>query len=287
MTSHALRVFQRAMTAWNAGDTDGVIANYAPDAELDLRGLALPDEEFRHGHADMRELFAQLAELWREFRFEGHEIEERHGWVVVSGTMRATAESSGLEVEREFSEAILVSDGRIVRDIYFGKREGAAGWVTKHGRPLLVAAPNLSEGRDLAKLERLERSVGPARILDVHSDPDHNRSVFTLAARQGELAAGLVSLARGGGARDRPERAPRRPSARGRARRDARGLAPRGRARPGLRRGAHRRRSRRRRSRSCRSSSTASWPRAPSTPSAPGSGAAARPRWPSAWRPGS
>jgi glutamate formiminotransferase len=62
--------------------------------------------------------------------------------------------------------------------------------------PLLLAAPNLSEGRDEAVLQRLEGSVGPARVLDVHVDPDHNRAVFTLVARQGELAAGLVGLAR-------------------------------------------------------------------------------------------
>ena len=61
--------------------------------------------------------------------------------------------------------------------------------------PLLVAVPNLSEGRDLARLERLQRALGPARLLDVHTDPDHNRSVFTLAARQGELAEGLAKLA--------------------------------------------------------------------------------------------
>ena len=56
--------------------------------------------------------------------------------------------------------------------------------------------PNLSEGRDLPKLERLQVAVAPARLLDVHTDPDHNRSVFTLAARQGELAEALASLAR-------------------------------------------------------------------------------------------
>ncbi|MDQ5831979.1 MAG: glutamate formiminotransferase, partial [Actinomycetota bacterium] len=61
--------------------------------------------------------------------------------------------------------------------------------------PLLVAVPNLSEGRDLSRLERLQSAVGPARLLDVHTDPDHNRSVFTLAARQGELGAGLRNLA--------------------------------------------------------------------------------------------
>jgi glutamate formiminotransferase/glutamate formiminotransferase/formiminotetrahydrofolate cyclodeaminase len=62
--------------------------------------------------------------------------------------------------------------------------------------PLLIAVPNVSEGRDRAVLERLEASVGPARVLDVHVDPDHNRAVFTLAARQGELAEGLVGLAK-------------------------------------------------------------------------------------------
>jgi glutamate formiminotransferase/glutamate formiminotransferase/formiminotetrahydrofolate cyclodeaminase len=62
--------------------------------------------------------------------------------------------------------------------------------------PLLMAVPNVSEGRDLATLEAIERSVAPARFLDLHTDPDHNRAVFTLAARQGEISQALVGLAR-------------------------------------------------------------------------------------------
>jgi glutamate formiminotransferase / 5-formyltetrahydrofolate cyclo-ligase len=62
--------------------------------------------------------------------------------------------------------------------------------------PLLIAVPNVSEGRDRGVLERLEQSVVHARVLDVHVDPDHNRAVFTLAGRQGELSEGLVGLAR-------------------------------------------------------------------------------------------
>jgi glutamate formiminotransferase / 5-formyltetrahydrofolate cyclo-ligase len=62
--------------------------------------------------------------------------------------------------------------------------------------PLLIAVPNVSEGRDRDVLEKLEESVGDARVLDVHVDADHNRAVFTLAGRQGELAGGLVGLAR-------------------------------------------------------------------------------------------
>jgi len=56
-------------------------------------------------------------------------------------------------------------------------------------RRLIECVPNFSEGRDLARVSELVRSVesaSGARVLDVHSDPDHNRSVVTFA---GEPAA--------------------------------------------------------------------------------------------------
>lgn len=59
--------------------------------------------------------------------------------------------------------------------------------------PLLIAVPNVSEGRDARALERLQGAFAPARFLDIHADPDHNRSVYTLAARQGQLAQALVA----------------------------------------------------------------------------------------------
>ncbi|CAN5788696.1 glutamate formimidoyltransferase [soil metagenome] len=65
--------------------------------------------------------------------------------------------------------------------------------VSEDRPPLLVAVPNVSEGRDRAAVERIGRAFAPARLLDLHSDADHGRSVYTLAARQGELAEGLVA----------------------------------------------------------------------------------------------
>lgn len=56
-----------------------------------------------------------------------------------------------------------------------------------------MAAPNVSEGRDELKIAGIERAFAPARFLDIHSDADHGRSVYTLAAPQGELSDGLVS----------------------------------------------------------------------------------------------
>jgi glutamate formiminotransferase / 5-formyltetrahydrofolate cyclo-ligase len=62
--------------------------------------------------------------------------------------------------------------------------------------PMLLAVPNVSEGRDQQAIAAIGASFAPARLLDTHSDPDHGRSVFTLAGRQGELARALVSGAR-------------------------------------------------------------------------------------------
>ncbi|MGC9974936.1 MAG: glutamate formimidoyltransferase, partial [Gaiellaceae bacterium] len=54
--------------------------------------------------------------------------------------------------------------------------------------------PNFSEGRDRATIDALAEALGArARLLDVHSDPDHNRSVFTLAGGEEELIAALLA----------------------------------------------------------------------------------------------
>jgi glutamate formiminotransferase len=47
----------------------------------------------------------------------------------------------------------------------------------------LESVPNFSEGRDAATLEALAGVLSArARLLDIHADADHNRSVFTLVA---------------------------------------------------------------------------------------------------------
>ena len=62
----------------------------------------------------------------------------------------------------------------------------------------LLAIPNVSEGRDadaIAAIGAAFASTG-ARLLDVHSDPDHHRSVFTLAGGPGQLGPALLAGAR-------------------------------------------------------------------------------------------
>src|SRR5208282_2007308 len=73
------------------------------------------------------------------------------------------------------------------------------------GARVLLAVPNVSEGADVAKLTRLAAAFAapsqpptaaagaPVRLLDVHSDADHNRSVFTLAGPPGALAGAVMN----------------------------------------------------------------------------------------------
>jgi glutamate formiminotransferase/glutamate formiminotransferase/formiminotetrahydrofolate cyclodeaminase len=59
---------------------------------------------------------------------------------------------------------------------------------------VLEAVPNVSEGRSATVLAGIESAFASgARVLDVHSDADHHRSVFTLAGEPDALADALVA----------------------------------------------------------------------------------------------
>jgi glutamate formiminotransferase len=58
----------------------------------------------------------------------------------------------------------------------------------------LESVPNFSEGRDRATIDAIGDALAShARLLDVHSDADHNRSVYTLVGSEDELGAALAA----------------------------------------------------------------------------------------------
>jgi glutamate formiminotransferase len=61
-------------------------------------------------------------------------------------------------------------------------------------RPL-ESVPNFSEGRDRSTIDAIAAALqsGGARLLDVHADEDHNRSVFTLVGSGEELVESLLA----------------------------------------------------------------------------------------------
>jgi glutamate formiminotransferase/glutamate formiminotransferase/formiminotetrahydrofolate cyclodeaminase len=58
----------------------------------------------------------------------------------------------------------------------------------------LEAVPNISEGRDRTLIGLVGTVIAEhARLLDIHSDPDHNRSVFTLVGDDVEVVDALLA----------------------------------------------------------------------------------------------
>ena len=71
-----------------------------------------------------------------------------------------------------------------------GARAGSAA-------PLLECVPNVSEGRDASAIRRLAHAAesGGATLVDVHSDVDHHRSVFTIIGNAEAVERSVLALA--------------------------------------------------------------------------------------------
>jgi glutamate formiminotransferase len=64
-------------------------------------------------------------------------------------------------------------------------------------RTVIECVPNISEGRDTARVREMADAVAAApgvRLLDVSSDPSHNRSVLTFVGDAAALRAGVSAL---------------------------------------------------------------------------------------------
>jgi glutamate formiminotransferase / 5-formyltetrahydrofolate cyclo-ligase len=58
----------------------------------------------------------------------------------------------------------------------------------------LESVPNFSEGRERETIDAIGRALSTGtRLLDIHADPDHNRSVFTVVGDDTSLADALVA----------------------------------------------------------------------------------------------
>lgn len=64
-------------------------------------------------------------------------------------------------------------------------------------RRLIECVPNFSEGRDLTRVAELVRAVegvSGARVLNIHSEPNHNRSVITFAGEAAAVAEAALAV---------------------------------------------------------------------------------------------
>lgn len=59
---------------------------------------------------------------------------------------------------------------------------------------LVECVPNFSEGADLALVDDIVSAIKTAQVLDVHSDPDHNRTVVTILGEPKDVKQAAFDL---------------------------------------------------------------------------------------------
>jgi len=112
----------------------------------------------------------------------------------MAATCEAIASSEETTSETRYGARNLSSRTNVRRRAG-GRFAGSSSPVTaRRVRIVLEAVPNVSEGRDTRAIAQIGAafSIGTV-LLDVHSDADHHRSVFTLAGEADRLVEGLVT----------------------------------------------------------------------------------------------
>ena len=64
--------------------------------------------------------------------------------------------------------------------------------------PLVECVPNFSEGRRADVIDAIAESIrsAPVALLDVSSDPDHNRTVITFAGEPERVADAMLQMSK-------------------------------------------------------------------------------------------
>ncbi|MFH1826440.1 MAG: glutamate formimidoyltransferase [bacterium] len=66
--------------------------------------------------------------------------------------------------------------------------------MIRDSRQVVECVPNFSEGSDLAVVDDIVAAIKSAKVLNVHSDPDHNRSVVTILGEPEAVAKAAFEL---------------------------------------------------------------------------------------------
>lgn len=120
-----LDVVKRGYALWAAGDLDGMVADYAEDAEIrPYLGRSLGGSTY-HGHGGVRQWYADANEEWDTLDVTPSEFISGQGVVVVGMRAVGVGKGSHIEIDAHIWHVIELADGKIYRLRGFGDRAEA------------------------------------------------------------------------------------------------------------------------------------------------------------------
>jgi ketosteroid isomerase-like protein len=121
--------------AWARGDLELMLMRYAPDCHVEahraLMAAGMPTSY--HGHAEFRDLFADMHEAWERMELIPQEIVDAGNPLVVLGHVHLRARGSGIEFDTPTGSVLWVERGLVVRERDFGDWDEALRAVNRNG----------------------------------------------------------------------------------------------------------------------------------------------------------
>ena len=115
MSRENVDVLRRGYEAFNRGDFDGMVADFAPEFEFVPTG-ALPDaEDIYRGPEGWKRFTRWLSDNFDEPRVETREVIGKDDMVVASVTLSGRGKESGVDVRWDLWHVWTLRGGKIVR----------------------------------------------------------------------------------------------------------------------------------------------------------------------------
>ena len=113
MSQENVETARAAFEAWNRGDFDALLSLWSEEAEFYPLRAQLEGRPY-NGHEGLRRFVAEIAEEWRDVRFEIAELRDAGEHVIGSGRFRARGRTSGLDLNVPLGVVGTVRNERIV-----------------------------------------------------------------------------------------------------------------------------------------------------------------------------
>jgi ketosteroid isomerase-like protein len=125
--SERIELARRALAAFNARDTDALIALFDPQVEIHTRVAGLGEVTIYRGHDGVRSWQVDLNETWDSIRGEPEAFFHLGDQTLMFYVLRGRGRQSGVETSMWFASVTTVRDGLIVSlKVYRDKHEALA-----------------------------------------------------------------------------------------------------------------------------------------------------------------
>ena len=129
MSEENIKVVRRLYDAIGQGNSASVLNLYDPEIEADYSESPYGDLTggtlIYRGHEGMRRLAQDWNDAWATVEYDLVELIDAGPHVIAAVTYRGRGRSSGVEVERTDYPVWTIRDGKVVKVVWFRRREDA------------------------------------------------------------------------------------------------------------------------------------------------------------------